>query len=66
MTTYLNCEKPNEPFGNIKCNKCGNKYKFKFDSIQASYKEEGILKCNCGVTLVKWNSTTEPYLVRIN
>ena len=66
MTNYINCDKPKEPFGRIKCNNCGTQYDFEFDSIQAPYKEEGILKCVCGVELVKWNSTTEPYLVKIN
>jgi len=62
MTTYINCEKPEKPFGRITCNECGNKYDFTFDSIKAPYKETGILRCGCGVDLVKWNSTTEPYL----
>jgi len=66
MTSYLNCDKPKEPFGRIKCNSCGAQYDFEFDSIKAPYKESGILKCGCGIDLVKWNSTTEPYLVRVN
>lgn len=65
MTIYLNCEKPVTPFGNIMSNNCGNRYKFEFDSIRAPYTETGILKCGCGTELVKWNSTTEPYLVKI-
>jgi len=66
MTNYINCNKPETPFGRIECNNCRTKYDFKFDSIKAPYKETGILKCNCGVDLVKWNSTTEPYLVKVN
>jgi len=62
MTTYLNCERPQEPFGRIKCNDCKRQYDFTFDSIKAPYKETGILRCGCGVDLVRWNSTTEPYL----
>ena len=66
MTTYINCDTPETPFGRIECNNCGTKYDFEFDSIKAPYKETGILKCGCGVDLVKWNSTTEPYLVKVN
>ncbi len=65
MTTYINCERPKTPFGRITCNHCNTQYDFDLDPIQAPYKEEGILKCNCGVDLVKWNSTREPYLVRV-
>lgn len=65
MTTYLNCEKPKSPFGPIVCKACKRTYKIEFDSIQAPYKETGILKCGCGVDLIDWNSTTEPYLVKI-
>ena len=66
MPIYLNCDRPETPFGNIKCKSCGAEYKFEFDSIKAPYKETGTLTCICGKDLVKWNSTTEPYLVRIN
>lgn len=64
MTTYLNCEKPESTFGPVTCNTCGRTYKIEFDTIQAPYKETGILTCACGVDLIKWNSTTEPYLVK--
>ncbi|WP_431158258.1 hypothetical protein [Winogradskyella poriferorum] len=61
-------DKPKEPFGRIKCNICDTQYEyeFEFDSIKAPYKESGILKYVCGVDLVKWNSTTEPYLVLVS
>ena len=65
MTTYLNCEKPENPNGPIKCNSCNTEYKITFDKIKAPYKESGVLKCQCGLELVKWNSTTELYLERI-
>lgn len=66
MTIYLNCEKPEQPNGNIKCKTCNIEYKFEFDSIKTPYKESGILKCECGADLVRWSSTVEPFLVKIN
>lgn len=62
MTSYINCERPASHFGPITCNKCTRKYKIEFDPITAPYKESGILRCGCGVDLVKWNLTNEPSL----
>lgn len=59
MTTYKNCDKPENPNGPIMCNKCKREYIIEFDSLKAPYKIEGILKCACGVELVKWNSIRE-------
>ncbi len=65
MTTYINCDKPQDVRGPIICKNCGNKYAIEFDTIKAPYKEFGILNCACGVELVHWNSTYEHYLNRI-
>lgn len=65
MTTYINCDKPQDVRGPITCHKCGNKYKIEFDTIKSPYKENGTLNCGCGVELIKWNSTNELYLENI-
>lgn len=66
MNRYVNCEKPESVHGPVVCGKCGTKHKIEYDSIKAPYKESGTEKCHgCGIELLKWNSTTEPYLKRI-
>lgn len=62
MTNYINCERPDSQFGPIMCNKCARKYSIEFDLIKAPYKESGVLRCGCGVDLVKWNLTNESSL----
>ena len=66
MHHYKNCTKPANAGDPFTCNNCGRTYKLEYDSIHAPYKEEGVLKCNCGVELVRWNLTTEPYLILIS
>lgn len=65
MHIYLNCTKPKDDNDLVICEKCGTKHKIEYDGIKAPYKETGIEYCkDCGVQLLKWNSTREPYLVK--
>lgn len=64
MHVFSNCNKPNDS-KLVTCEKCGTKHRIEYDGIKAPYKETGIEYCKgCGIQLLKWNSTREPYLVK--
>jgi hypothetical protein len=64
--TFLNCDEPESPNGPIICKTCGSIYKMEYDTIKAPFNERGVLSCDCGVQLIKWRSTREPYLIKMN
>ena len=64
---YDSIHAPYKEEGVLKCTSSTPQLHFNTPySIHAPYKEEGVLKCNCGVELVRWNLTTEPYLILIS
>ena len=66
MHKYLNCLQPKDHDGMVICMNCNTKHKIEYDGIKAPFKESGKENCKgCGIELLKWNSTREPFLIKV-
>ena len=67
MHSYLNCLQPKDHNGSVICSKCGTEHKIEYDGSKAPYKESGTESYKgCGIEMLKWKSTRETYLVKVD